>query len=86
MVPRAQGTVLRTDRQGAHFLNDHLRPTVAYMSPYTAHIQARACHHYRLLTCPVRRSRGSVSPQPSQQMISATRSSGTLDVIGFSSR
>ena len=35
-----------------------LRPAVAYIRPYTAHIQARACHHCRLHTSPVRRSRG----------------------------
>ena len=37
-----------------------LSPAVAYMTPYTAHIQARACHHSRLHTSPVHRSRGAL--------------------------
>ena len=37
-----------------------LSPAVAYMIPYTAHIQARACHHSRLHTSRVHRSRGAL--------------------------
>ena len=37
-----------------------LSPAVAYMSSYTAHIQARACHHSRLHTSRVHRSRGAL--------------------------